>query len=123
MVTIGRGMNKLDGLRSRYLLDPISVRLGGLAANLARVANFSKDDRLESAAYATLEESKWFIEWIAAELEMEDSAELVRLQIQMAIWQVQSPTKWNDEAWRARLTAQSRQWSEQLLQMSGLQNS
>ena len=40
-------MSKLDGLRSRYLKDPIPVRLGGLAANLSRVASFSKNDRKE----------------------------------------------------------------------------
>lgn len=30
-------MTKLEKLRSRYIQDPVPVRLGGLAANLARL--------------------------------------------------------------------------------------
>ena len=116
-------MTKLEKLRSRYLHDPIPVRLGGLAANLARVASFSKHDGHREAVSATLQESKWFIEWIALEVEKQDTAELMRLQIQMAIWQIQSNEKWNDNLWRSELATQSEQWSQRILQMSGLQSS
>ena len=34
-------MTNRSQLRERYLRDPLSVRLGGLAANLARVRSFS----------------------------------------------------------------------------------
>ncbi len=37
----GGGMTKLESLRLRYVRDPVPVRLGGLAANLARIASFS----------------------------------------------------------------------------------
>jgi hypothetical protein len=115
-------MTKLEKLRSRYLHDPIPVRLGGLAANLARVASFSKHDGHREAVSATLQESKWFSEWIAPEIEKEVTAELIRLQIQMAIWQIQSNGKWNDNLWRSELATQSEQRSQRILQMSGLQN-
>lgn len=116
-------MTKLEKLRLRYLRDPIPVRLGGLAANLARVASFSKHDGHREAVSATLQESKWFIEWIAPETEKQNTAELIRLQIQIAIWQIQSNEKWNDNLWRSELAAQSEQWSRCILQMSGLQSS
>lgn len=115
-------MSKLDKLRSRYLNDHISVRLGGLAANLARVASFSNHDAHHAVVSATLQESKWFIEWTAAELDAQEIAELVRLQVQMAIWQIQSQKKWNDDSWRSELVSQSHQWSQRILQMSGLLN-
>ncbi len=114
-------MNRLDKLRSRYLRDPLPVRLGGLAANLARVASFSQDARHQPMVVATLQESKWFIEWIAAELEKPDTAELVRLQVQIAIWQLQFAQKWQDNHWRSELALKCQQWSQRLLQMSGLQ--
>ena len=72
-------MSKLEKLRLRYLNDPIPVRLGGLAANLARVASFSKNDDHHKVVTTTLQESKWFIEWTAIELNSEDVAELVKL--------------------------------------------
>lgn len=114
-------MTQLESLRSRYLRDPIPIRLGGLAANLARVARFSTHEGHREAVSATLQESKWFIEWIAAELEeSEKTAELVQLQIQLALWQIQANNKWNDNHWRSQLETQSEQWSQRILQMSGL---
>lgn len=113
-------MTKLDKLRSRYLQDSIPVRLGGLAANLARVASFSKHDGHREAVSATLQESKWFIEWTAVELETKDTAELARLQTQMARWQLQSHKRWDDNNWRTELAGQAQSWSQRILQMSGL---
>ena len=113
-------MTRLDKLRSRYLQDSLPVRLGGLAANLARVASFSKHDGHRDAVSATLQESKWFIEWIAADMGRSDSAELVRLQVRMALWQLQASKKWNDDQWRSEIAEQSEQWSQRLLKMSGL---
>ena len=34
-------MKNLEAIQERYLRDPLPVRLGGLAANLARVESFS----------------------------------------------------------------------------------
>ena len=113
-------MNKLDTLRERYMHDSIPVRLGGLAANLARAASFSKHEGHRQAVSEVLQESKLFIEWSAAELEEQDSAELLRLQTQMSIWQIQSDKKWNDMDWRSELSAQTQHWSQRILQMSGI---
>ncbi len=117
---LGELMNQRDDLRSRYLRDPIPTRLGGLAANLARVASFSQHDGHQSAVFATMHESKWFIEWTAAELSTEETAELVRLQSQLARWEIQSKDKWGNEAWRQDLMKESRRWSDRLMSMSGL---
>jgi hypothetical protein len=113
-------MNKLDKLRLRYSSDPLAVRLGGLAANLARIASFSKNIGHREAVLATMQESKWFIEWTAGELNHQDATELINLQLKMAIWQLQSDKKWSDNTWRYELIALSQQWSQRILQMSGL---
>ncbi len=113
-------MTQLEKLRSRYLRDPIPTRLGGLATNLARVASFSKHDGHQSAVSATMNESKWFIEWTASELSTDETAELVRLQSQLARWEIQSKDSWGNAAWRQDLINESRRWSERLLGMSGL---
>ncbi len=116
-------MSKLEKLRSRYLQDSIAVRLGGLAANLARIASFSKNKGNQEAVLATLQESKWFIEWTAGELSFQEAAELIQLQVQLALWQLQSHQAWHDKSWRSELIAQSQRWSQRVLQISGLINS
>ena len=107
-------------LRSRYLQDPIPTRLGGLAANLARLASFSKHDEHQLAVSETIRESKWFIEWTATELSIDESAELIGLQSQLARWELQSHKEWKNMQWRQELERKSKQWSERLLDMSGL---
>ncbi len=113
-------MSQLECLRSRFLRDPIPTRLGGLAANLARVASFSRHDGHQLAVSATMRESKWFIEWTAAELSPEETAQLVRLQSQLARWEIQSKDNWGNESWRQDLMNESKRWSERLIGMSGL---
>ncbi len=113
-------MNQLESLRSRYLRDPIPTRLGGLAANLSRVASFSRHDGHQPVVSATMHESKWFIEWTAADLSVEEAAELVWLQSQLARWEIQSKDNWDNESWRQDLMSESRRWSEKLIGMSGL---
>jgi hypothetical protein len=113
-------MNRLEKQHARYVQDPIPVRLGGLAANLSRVASFARHVGHQEAVSEMLEESKWFIEWTAAELEIERAAELVRLQVQLASWQMEVQTEWQNEGWRNTLVADSRHWSQRLLEMSGL---
>lgn len=113
-------MSKLDKIRERYLFDPIPVQLGGLAANLARVASFTKNDEHHELVLTVLQESKWFIEWTAAKMNVEDTAVLVQLQIQLAKWEIQSHKKWHDKKWRTDLTYNSQQWSLRVLEMSGL---
>ncbi len=113
-------MTKLEKLRSRYLQDSVTVRLGGLAANLARVASFSKHAGHQEVVSSILQESKWFIEWTAVELDIQETAELVTLQVQMALWHLQSHDRWQDQSWRLAPAAESEQWSQRVLEMAGL---
>ena len=113
-------MSRLKKLRSRYLNDPIPTRLGGLAANLARVASLSKHDGHQQAVATIMEESKWFIEWMAADLDAEQAAKLIRLQTKLARWALQSQKRWIDPKWRQELYNESQKWAEELLKISGL---
>lgn len=113
-------MKNLAKRRSRYLQDSTPVRLGGLAANLGRIGSFSKYADHQNVVESILQESKWFIEWTATDLDIEETAELIRLQVQLALWQLQSQSKWHDESWRLKLAADAKQSSERLLEMSGL---
>ncbi len=107
-------------LRERYLRDPMSVRLGGLAANLARVKSFSNHPAHGEAVESLLDESKYFIEWAAPEAALDTQAELVELQILLARWQRAWARIWADPQLRAGVAEQAGAWSARVLALSGL---
>ncbi|MBH0198040.1 MAG: hypothetical protein HP497_01305 [Nitrospira sp.] len=113
-------MNDLTAVRERFQQDDLPTRLGGLAANLARVSSFSKNVNNKDAVYGLLEESKYFIEWSAGEADAERAADLVELQVQLSRWQYHWPSLWDDSTRRENLTTQARLWSDRVLQASGI---
>ncbi len=100
--------------------DGVPVRLGGLAANLARINSFSSQSANREAVAYLLEESKFFIEWVAVDTEIDVAASLVRLQVELAGWQRNWNARWEDTQQRMMVAQQARQWSERVLEMSGL---
>ncbi|HAG84256.1 MAG TPA: hypothetical protein DCL61_24645 [Cyanobacteria bacterium UBA12227] len=106
--------------KQRYLRDDLPIRLGGIAANLARIKSFSEDVRNQILVESIIQESKWFIEWTAKDVEIEIAAELVELQVQLACWQYSWARIWEDTEQRMVVREQARVWSEKVLNMSGL---
>jgi hypothetical protein len=113
-------MNNLATIRDRYQKDDLPTRLGGLAANLARVSSFSKNSANNDAVYGLLEESKYFIEWSAAEAETDVAVQLIELQVQLARWQCNWTSIWSDAARREDFIRQVRRWSDRILEASGV---
>ncbi len=54
-------MIDLDHIRNRYRQDPLPFRLGGLAADLARVASFSHNPAHLTAVSSLLWEAAHFV--------------------------------------------------------------
>jgi hypothetical protein len=107
-------------IRERYLRDALPIRLGGIAANLARIKSFSNHAANYVVVESLLDESKFFIEWTALDAEVNVAAELVELQIQLARWQRSLARIWADPTQRMQIAEQSRFWSERVLDLSGL---
>lgn len=106
--------------RERYLRDPLPIRLGGIAANLARVVSFAENPISHPAVTDLLYESKFFIEWAGPTAPLEVAAVLVELQIALAIWQSRWIKGYSDPTLRSALIEFAREWSNKLLEMSGL---
>ena len=104
----------------RYLRDDLTIRLGNLASNLAHISSFAKNAKNPNAVEKLLGESRFFIEWTAAEAEIDTAAELVELQVQLAGWY----HRWKDDQTNpvalSKITHQSRVWSDRVLDLSGL---
>jgi hypothetical protein len=100
--------------------DPISVRLGGLAANLSRVYSFSSNPKHHEAVSNILNESRYFIEWTATETDLEVQHELVELQLKMSIWIHSWDKVWNDPLLRSQMAKESSDWSDSILKFAGM---
>jgi len=113
-------MKNWDAIQKRYLRDDLPVRLGGIAANLGRVKSFAVHDANQDAVASLLEESKFFIEWTAAEADMSTAAESVELQVQLSLWQRAWDEIWPDHVQRQQVANVSGKWSQRVLELSGL---
>ncbi len=108
--------------RYSYLNQDIPTRLGGLAADLARIVSASKIPAV-AAVESLLEESRAFIEWSAPDLlpdRVEDAARLVDIQRGLTDWQHTWTKVQNDSEERKKLAEQAQAWSDEVLAMSGL---
>ena len=115
-------MKDWGAIRERYLRDNLPVRLGGLAANLSRINSFTAREAGSAAVESMIDESKFFIEWTAAEAEAHTAETLVELQVQLALWSRKWASIWSDPAQRNQVAEQSGAWSKRILGMSGLLN-
>ncbi|MEK7448329.1 MAG: hypothetical protein AAB019_02475 [Planctomycetota bacterium] len=113
-------MRSLEDIKQRYLRDPISIRLGGLAANLLRVSSFAEHPDNQKAVSNLLRESEFFIEWAAPDAEVETQAKLAELQLQLALYYQRLSEIYQIQSERERLIKQSKQWSDEILNLSGL---
>jgi len=110
-------------IRDRFFKDALPVRLGGLAADLARIVSFSKNPNSASTVSHLLEESRYFIEWSAPNLlpdRVDDAARLVDIQRDLTHWFRVWNRAQDDPAQREKLSEQAQTWSDEVLAMSGL---
>ena len=113
-------MKDFTKVRERYLRDPLPVRLGGLAADLARIGSTATNPTNGRVVEVLLEEARRFIEWTAVETEPDIASQLVDLQVSLTLWLhswLKGPAS---SVHRALLAHQARCWSDQVLTMSGL---
>jgi hypothetical protein len=109
-----------ERIKERFLRDPIEIRLAGIASDLARVASSARRNTGSESVLNMLEESQYFIEWTAAELEPEIAGELAALQVEIALWRRAWQSAQQNPSQRSLLSIQAKRWSNQLLLYSGL---
>lgn len=113
-------MKNQASIRERYLRDPLPTRLGGLAANLARIQSFSSHPEHREVVEGLLDESERFIEWAAPDAALQLQTELVELQRQLVQWHRNWSSIWDDPAQRAMVAETAGAWSRKVLEQSGL---
>ena len=113
-------MTNEESHRTRYLRDPLPIRLGGLAASLARIASSASHETGATAVMTMIKECRWFIEWMAAEAEPEIASELVDIQRLFTLWRSAWPEAQHQLKQRILLSVQAKKWADQVLDYSGL---
>ncbi len=113
-------MKDKERKKERYLLDPLPIRLAGLAATLARITSSSRHATGGAAVEELLEECQYYIEWTAAEAEPEIAAELVNIQRMIVLWRKIWVDAQRQQSQRTLLSVQSKIWSDQVLGYAGL---
>lgn len=113
-------MKNKEKLRKRFLRDPLPIRLGGLAATLARISSSARQSSDPAQVASLLDEAKHLIEWTAADTDPEIAAELVAMQRLIVLWQKAWVKTEATTEQRTLLATQAKQWSDQTLGFSGL---
>jgi hypothetical protein len=109
----------LDEKKASFQNEDISHRLGHIASNLARVRSFC-NSAFKKGVEVVIDETEWFIEWIAPEIEPEQAEELVNIQVQLVRWQLNLDNILLDELRRGEVAKQAETYSQRVLDMSGL---
>jgi len=113
-------MKNIQALHERFTQDPVSVRLGGIAANFSRIASFAFSPKNSRAVESMIEESKYFIEWTATETSPDVQAFLVELQVKLALLQLRWPEISKDISATKEIAQEADKWSNSLLRFSGI---
>jgi len=107
--------------RDQVLQAPLPTRLVRLAANLQRIAWLT--EKPDSAITKLLRECLQSIEWSAPELSpdrVNDAAYLVEVQRALAHWEQVWDSAQHDPVQRIKLAEEVREWSVEILYISGL---
>ena len=113
-------MKDFASTKRRYLRDTLPVRLGSLAADLARIGSASANPANGRVVHVLLEEARRFIEWTAEAVDVDAAAELIDLQLALTLWLRAWENAHAHPAQRALLAHEANCWSERVLALSGL---
>lgn len=109
-------------LKERFVRDGVPVRLGNLASSVKRLGYFIHKAKHEDAIQQLFEECRLFIEWTRAEAEFEIAQALGELRAALMIWRHEYAKYKQEENWRNAVNQTCAQWSQRLLELSGLLN-
>lgn len=107
-------------LRERFIRDEPSIRLGGIAANLARIESFADHPGHGHVVRRLIRESEFFIEWTVPDTELSAQDALVECQRRLARWYLKWQEIWENTAMREAVAIEVGRWSKRLLELSGL---
>ncbi len=113
-------IHNLDEIKGRYLREPFNRRLGHLASDLMRIAGFLDNGKNRKVVVDIMEESKFFIEWAAPDAPSHIQELFSEMQSRLALWHRHLLMAKEDSKEIEELAKNTKSWSAQLVQFSGL---
>lgn len=113
-------MKDLSEIKARYFREPFDRQLGHLASNLIKVSTFLDNPKNETAVNDIIDESKFFIEWIAGAAPYNIQAFFADIQPKLALWQRHLKSMADDQRAKDQFKLSAKEWSDRLLEFSGL---
>ncbi len=114
--------DEIQAQRIRFMGLALPVRLGELAESLAFATVASDHPKYPEFLTRTLGVSIRLIDWTVAEVDPTVQSELAELRSHLAGWLRDTQAIGDDPAKRARVVAELREWSQKILDRSGLAN-
>lgn len=114
--------DKLQVQRDRFMSLALPVRLGELAESLAFARTASDHPEYPKFLRRLLYECQNYIDWIAAEVDHNVQSELAELRSHLAAWLCDLQAIANDPLKRASVVTALGDWSQKILERSGLAN-
>jgi hypothetical protein len=106
--------------KQQFTQDNIPTRLGKLANQLNRIYSLSHDSTQADLVKSLINESRYFIEWTAPEMDIDLAAELVDLMRFLTRWLAHWEEINNDNEVKNQTSQQLTNWTERVLQISEL---
>ena len=116
-------MSKRIKLKEQFLRESVTIQLGTLATNFAKIGAYINDSENELLVRHLVDESRFFIDWIAPSLSnFEQQYKLSQYQRQLTQWLHHWEVIWVDPVRRMNIATEANHWSEQVWQISGLRD-
>ena len=109
-----------DRLKDLHTRDPISIQLGNLASSVKRLGYLIHTQRPENTVRQLLVECRSCAGWTSPNADSAAQGALTSLQIDLANWERGFEDGKTEEPWRIEVNAACEQWSQKLLELSGL---
>ncbi|MFZ4661318.1 MAG: hypothetical protein ACOYNY_30185 [Caldilineaceae bacterium] len=113
-------MRDRSKLRERFLRDRVAIQLGNIASNLGRIDSFITTEMEQPAITDLFDETKVMIDWAAPSATLEQQFILIELQRSLVRWRFAWDSIAQDASQRAGVAGKAREWSDQLITISGL---
>lgn len=94
--------------------------MGHLASDLAKISSFLENPKNTKAVSDILEESKFFIEWLAPEAPIHIKELFSEMQPKLALWQLLIFRNKEAQLNKKDLQHATKIWSSKLIKLSGL---
>ena len=107
-------------LMERYRRQPLPMRLGNLASNMARIRTMALDERTIADGAIVIEESRHFADTLIPDTDPALGEELVRLRNLLDGWLAAWPRLARPGANLTEITTAAARWSALLIERSGL---